>query len=111
MRKQGEDLVSHQKQCLAMVANQDSIHWVALIVDFETQELLYGDSFRHPISVEMHAVIDWWTHYHTNSRFVVRTLPISQQHDNFSCRMLAWDALRHHLGHDAPALMDPQQPF
>jgi hypothetical protein len=25
--------------------------------------------------------------------------------------MLAWDALRHHLGHDAPALMDPQQPF
>ena len=111
IRKRGEDLASCQKRYLATVANQDNTHWVALIVDFESQELLYGDSFGHPISADMHAVIDWWTHYHTNSRFTVRTLPISRQQDSFSCGMLAWDALRHRLASGAPNLMDPQQPF
>jgi len=82
-----------------------------LIVDFESQELLYGDSFGHPISADMHAVIDWWTHYHTNSRFTIHSLPVSRQQDSFSCGMLAWDALRHRLMPRAPTLMDPQQPF
>jgi hypothetical protein len=111
MRKRGEDLADGHKRYLATVANQDNVHWVALVVDFATQELLYGDSFGHPISADMLAVISWWTHYHTNSQFVVRALPISRQQDNFSCGMLAWDALRHYLGHGAHALMDPQQPF
>jgi hypothetical protein len=111
MRKRGEDLASGQKRYLATVANQDNVHWVALVVDFVTQEILYGDSFGHPISANMLAVINWWTHYHTNSWFTVRTLPISRQKDSFSCGMLAWDALRHHLGHGAHSLMDPRQPF
>ena len=111
MRKRGEDLAGGQKRYLATVANRDNVHWVALVVDFVTQELLYGDSFGHPISESMLAVINWWTHYHTNSCFTVSTLPISRQQDGFSCGMLAWDALRHHLGHGAHVLMDPRQPF
>jgi hypothetical protein len=111
IRKRGEDLTSCQKRYLATVANQDNSHWVALILDFESQELLYGDSFGHPISADMHTIIDWWTHYHTNSRFTIHTLPISRQQDSFSCGMLVWDALRHRLMPGAPTLMDPQQPF
>jgi Ulp1 protease family, C-terminal catalytic domain len=59
MRKRGEDLASGRKRYLATVANQDNVHWVALVVDFVTQELLYGDSFGHPISASMLAVINW----------------------------------------------------
>ena len=109
IRKHGEELASGTKRYLATIVNKDNVHWTAIILDFKEQTILHGDSFGHSIATHLHEVFSWWIGHHTGKQFTYRTLPIATQHDSFSCGMMAWDALRHHLLPQHHSLMDPQQ--
>jgi Ulp1 protease family, C-terminal catalytic domain len=107
MRTRGEELATGQKRFLATIVNQDNVHWTALIFDFETCQILHGDSFQHPICPNLCTVVSWWAHHHTGVDFTHQTLDIASQNDNFSCGMMAWDALQHYLLPHKTMLMDP----
>jgi hypothetical protein len=98
IRKRGNELANSSKAYLATIVNQDNIHWVPLLMDFDENKIWYGDSTGHPMESKLRDVVEWWTFYHTGLHFTHATLATSLQHDSFSCGMLAWDALQFRLG-------------
>lgn len=111
IRNRGEQLANGDKTYLATVVNQDNVHWVALVIDFDKKKIQYGDSAGHPIEPAFRNVIEWWAFYHTGVHFTDVELVTSLQCDSFSCGMLAWDALRYQLSDLSTTRMDPSQPF
>ena len=97
IRNRGRDLASGQKRYLATIVNQDNIHWTALLLDFETGAILFGDSYGKSMPPDLQLVLEWWIHYHTGRQFTYKNLTITRQTDHFSCGMLAWYALHCHL--------------
>lgn len=97
IRNRGKDLASGQKHYLATIVNQDNVHWTALILDFKTEAILFGDSYRKPMPPGLQLVLEWWIQHHTGRQFTYENLTITRQTDHFSCGMLAWYALRCHL--------------
>jgi hypothetical protein len=98
LRHRGDELAIGEKRYLSTIANQDNVHWVAIVLDFDQRKILYGDSYEKCISAEHHTIIDWWTEHHVGMCFTIRDLPVRRQVDNFSCGILAWDSLRLHYG-------------
>jgi hypothetical protein len=72
-------------------------HWVAIVLDFEKATIRYGDSLGGQIDEQLKDALGWWTHYHTGRIFAHFNLPITQQHDSYSCGLLAWNALAAYL--------------
>ncbi|KAG5649971.1 hypothetical protein H0H81_001272 [Sphagnurus paluster] len=68
LHQQGDDLAIRDtgKRLLSTIANQDGVHWVAIILDFGRQRLYHGNPYGNCISEEHHAIIDWWTEHHAN---------------------------------------------
>ena len=97
IRNRGNSLASGQKHYLATIVNQDNTHWTALILDFETRAILFGDSFRKSMPPRLQSVLEWWIQYHAGQQFTYQDLTITRQTDYFSCGMLAWYALHSHL--------------
>jgi len=110
LRQRGEDLGIGERRHLSTIANQGGVHWVTIILDFDQQLLLYGDSYGKPISDEHRGIIDWWTKHHANVRFTLWALPTANQSDTFSCGIFTWDGIRVHYGLKA-TLMNPDRPF
>ena len=102
----GEALASGERQYLVSIVNQDEVHWVAIILDFTRQEILYADSLEHSMQDELKEAVEWWTYYHTGLEFTHRLLPITKQQDGFSCGVLAWDAIRVFFSRGNLNLMD-----
>lgn len=96
LRHRGDELAIGEKRYLSTIANQDGVHWVAIILDFDQQRILYGDPFGNRISAEHHTIINWWTEHHVGVHFTLHDLPTKRQVDNFSCGILSWDSLRLH---------------
>lgn len=92
--KLGQKLMLGDHEQLAVITNIGGNHWVALVIDFVKEEVLYGDSMGHVIDPNLCRTVDWWTHIHTGHMFHHRRLPISHQRDGFSCGIMAWNALR-----------------
>jgi len=93
----GEELASGQKQYLATIVNQHDMHWTAVVIDFEQHEILYGDLFQNAMDSNLCSILDWWVQEHSGQLFAHRLLPITRPQDNFSCGMLAWDAIHCYL--------------
>ena len=97
IRTWGRDLASGQKRYLATIVNQDNVHWTALLLDFKTGTILFGDSYRNSMPPDLQSVLEWWIQHHIRQQFTHKKLTISHQTDHFSCGMLAWYALHCHL--------------
>ena len=93
----GRDLVSGQKRYLATIVYQDNIHWTALLLDFKTGVILFGDSYGKSMPPGMQLVLEWWIQHHAGQQFTYKNLTIMRQTNHFSCGMLAWYALHCHL--------------
>ncbi|KAF8956851.1 hypothetical protein BDZ97DRAFT_1670915 [Flammula alnicola] len=86
---------SSSRSTVLMISNLNSNHWVAIVLDFSSHVIRYGDSFNHSPSLDTLSALKWWTHFHTGKHFAVVLLPITQQTDGHSCGLLAWNALAH----------------
>jgi hypothetical protein len=104
LHQRGDELAIGEKRYLSTIANQDGVHWVAIILDFDQQQILYGDSYGNHISADHHTIINWWTEHHVGVHFKLHNLPARRQVDSFSCGILAWDSLRLHYGLTADTL-------
>jgi hypothetical protein len=107
VRERGQQLAAGEKTHLATVVNKSNVHWVALIIDFTHGQILYGDSSGQPIDKEIMNILEWWTSYHTGSKFPVAGLDITLQCDSYSCGMFAWDALRYKLSNHSTKRLQP----
>lgn len=70
---------------------------MAVIVDFNSHSILYGDSLNQEPPNDMLAILHWWTHHHTGHHFTTCPLEITYQKDAFSCSLLSFNALAHHF--------------
>jgi hypothetical protein len=79
-------------------------HWVSVVVDFQQQQILYGDSLGQKIPRrEYHALEHWIKHLVNRSsklpvsdKITVHQLPTGHQEDASSCGLFALNAITHH---------------
>jgi hypothetical protein len=93
LRKRGQEFGTGARDKLATIANVGGNHWVAVVIDFRSLQILYGDSLGGTITVEIEMVLNWWIYHHTGKQFTANKLPITRQRDGYSCGMLAWNAV------------------
>ncbi|KAH9932479.1 uncharacterized protein B0H18DRAFT_871225 [Fomitopsis serialis] len=96
VRGVGQALAEGRRSAVAFILNVNRNHWVAVIVDFCTSEILWGDPLGHPPSAADIEALDWWTALHSGYTFAHRTLMVTRQTDDFSCGLLAFGALAHY---------------
>ncbi|KAF8800180.1 hypothetical protein BYT27DRAFT_7007350, partial [Phlegmacium glaucopus] len=90
----GNDLETGVRDQFGFLANLNQNHWVAVVFDFRTREIWFGDSLGGVATAPVRRILNWWTLFHSGEEFTYRRLPITFQQDSFSCCLLAWDALR-----------------
>lgn len=106
LREKGQELATGVLDMLVTIANIGSNHWVAIIVDFKSSKILYGDSMGSTIDDDVEKALTWWIHQHTGKHFTKGYLPITRQRDGHSCGILAWTALAHYLFPGTYSLVD-----
>lgn len=105
LRSLGEELAQGQVSKAGGIANINDVHWVTFIVDFKECTILYGDSLSGPINAELSSMLSWWIQKHAQQTFKVARLSITLQSDDFSCGIMAYNALAHaFLPRDHPLL-------
>jgi hypothetical protein len=97
LREKGQELATGVLDMLIMIANIGSNHWVAVVVDFKSSNIWYGDSMGGTIDDDIEKALTWWIHHHTRKHFTKGYLPITRQQDGHSCGILAWAALARFL--------------
>ena len=107
VRECGQQLAVGEKTHLATIVNKGNVHWVALIINFVHGQILYGNSAGQPIDKKITNILEWWTSYHTGSKFLVAGLDITIQCDSYSCGMFAWDALQYKLSDHSTKRLQP----
>ncbi|KAF4615755.1 hypothetical protein D9613_012424 [Agrocybe pediades] len=105
LRERGQELAC-SSGTLATLVNINNNHWVAVVVDFHTSKIRYGDSLGGSVKQDVEEVLLWWTYQHTGKEFNTVYLPISRQKDGFSCGLLSWNALATYLLPQQHQLMD-----
>ena len=93
-------------ETLATIANIGDNHWMALILDFKSLTILYGDSTGGTIDEDTERALTWWIQHHTGKLFTTSCLPITRQQDSHSCGILAWVALAAFLFPERYALVE-----
>ncbi|KAF7969102.1 hypothetical protein HWV62_28304 [Athelia sp. TMB] len=91
----GIELGNEVHEQLGCLVNVGGDHWVAIIIDARTDEILYGDSLGGDPGEELKTALSWWTRRHTNREFKWGKLTITRQCDGFSCGLFSWNALAH----------------
>ncbi|KAG2157538.1 hypothetical protein DEU56DRAFT_720332, partial [Suillus clintonianus] len=103
----GQALSSGLRRQVAFLVNVNNNHWVAIILDFEHDLILLGNSLdqnKHCDIVK--DILEWWTKHHSGRQFMVQPLAITCQQDIFSCGLLSFNALAHHLLPNSYPLID-----
>ena len=88
-----EGLETRMQDKCGFLVNLNWNHWVAVVLDFRTREILYGDSLTKLMPETMKKVLEWWMYFHSGEQFTHQSLPITTQKDDSLCCLLAWDAL------------------
>jgi hypothetical protein len=109
LREIGVDMGNGTHKELQYLMNLYNEHWVAVVLDFENLEILYGDSMGGEPSEDLKEILSWWTHIHSGRKFTYGELEITLQRDGFSCGLLAWNALAHRSLPHKHALIDAQE--
>jgi hypothetical protein len=107
LHRTGQLLASGVMTHVACIANYKDVHWVALVIDFMTKSIWYGDSLGWKLEADLGEVLEWWISGYSEVTFTYRTLPITHQSDTHSCGLLAWNSLAHFLLPERHPLMDP----
>lgn len=97
LRNAGEEFATGAKHEFATVINVNDNHWVAVVLDFQTLEIHYGDSLGYMPDSNIMAAFDWWTTMHTGRQFTFRNLNITRQADFVSCGLLSVNALANYF--------------
>ena len=83
-------------------------HWVSVVIDFQQQQIYYGDSFGQPMPNRKRKACERWVEHLVNRSAVLasgsvvgyRSLPTGYQEDSISCGLFALNSIGHHyLGH------------
>ncbi|KAG2748080.1 hypothetical protein P692DRAFT_20735450 [Suillus brevipes Sb2] len=93
----GDAMASGIGSCIGFLVNINENHWVAVVIDFKSSTIFYGDSIYTKPPTGFLAVLHWWTHHHTGQHFEEKSLIITHQTDSFSCGLLSFNALAHHI--------------
>ncbi|TFK59107.1 hypothetical protein BDN72DRAFT_748184, partial [Pluteus cervinus] len=111
LRDLGIQLRTEKSQLLTIAHLADQHHWVAVVIDFASEQIFIGDSMSSDLSIgsQMRCVLDWWINAHMLQQFTYHRLPITVQHDGYSCGLLAWNAIAHHLDPERYTLISPLQ--
>ena len=97
MRRLGEKVSQKLMWRIGGTVNVRGCHWVAVVINFEDNLVLYGDSMGHSPPVPLVRAILWWIRIHTNKRFRWDNLSITRQTDGHSCGLLAFNAVAHNF--------------
>jgi hypothetical protein len=98
IRQLGDDIVLHKRSSLTLHnLGEDNQHWVALVIDGETQTIWYGNSYGTDIAPELVDAYQWWLLQHTSSPFMLAILPITFQelYNTSLCSFLSHNSLEH----------------
>jgi Ulp1 protease family, C-terminal catalytic domain len=82
-------------------------HWVSVIIDAETNTLMYGNPLHYPPPPELVNMLRWWLKHYLNEEFTLTDLPCAQQQDGYSCGVLAVNGLAHHFFPESIPLIAP----
>ncbi|KAG1768439.1 hypothetical protein EV702DRAFT_1203278 [Suillus placidus] len=96
-RETGDAMALGLGSCIGFLVNINENHWVAVVIDFESSTIFYGDSIYTKLPTGFLAVLHWWTHHHTGQHFEEKSLIITHRKDSFSCGLLSFNALAHHV--------------
>lgn len=102
-----QSLVSGVLKCVGTILNSQDTHWAALVLDFSSHIIWYGDSLGWQMEARTKDAISWWIQAHTLVPFIYKMLPITYQEDTFSCGLLAWNSLTHYFLPAQNPLVDP----
>jgi len=89
-------------QCVHVlgILNVNSNHWIAYVIDFAAETILFGDSLGHdPDDSTVNAFLAWIKAV-IGKDFHIKKLTIAAQHDRFLCGILAFNALKHYIQPD-----------
>ena len=106
IQEKGQELATSILDMFITITNVRENHWVALVIDFKSSRILYGDSMGGTIDEDIKNALTWWIHHHTSRHFTSSYLPITRQRDGHSCGILAWIALATFLFPKTYSLMD-----
>lgn len=59
MQKKGQEFGTGILDKLATITNVGGNHWVAVVIDFQLSQILYGDSLGGTITEEIEKVLNW----------------------------------------------------
>jgi hypothetical protein len=104
----GQALATGQRDLLEFQANVHGNHWVTILLDFWATKIFYGDPLQREPDQDLMKTISWWTYHHAGCEFVYQPMEISRQDDGYSCGLLSWNGLAHHLDPDEFPLIDPK---
>jgi hypothetical protein len=90
----GEELATGKKGVLGFIANVSGNHWVAVMVDAITGVIWHGDPMGSGMDKSLEKALKWWTAHHLAEDFTLMDMDVIEQHDGYSCGILAWLALR-----------------
>ena len=79
-------------------------HWVSVVVNFQQQQILYGDSLRQKILRREHQALEHWvkhlfsqsTTLPTSDKITLHQLPTGSQDDSTSCGLFSLNAIAHY---------------
>ena len=80
------------------------LHWVSVVINFQQQQILYGDSLGRRIPKREHQAIEHWilhlisrsSKLPTSDKITLGQLPTECQDDSTSCGLFALNAIAHH---------------
>lgn len=65
--RMGQEFATGIYDTYATISNINQNHWIALIIDFRSSIIYYGDSIGGIINDDLEAALTWWTNYHTGN--------------------------------------------
>ncbi|KAG1823327.1 hypothetical protein EV424DRAFT_1321185 [Suillus variegatus] len=96
LRQVGQDVANGIKT-VGMACFVHSNHWLSLVIDGSRHTIYFGDSFGHKAPDSIHHAVEWWLGLHTPISFKWNTLACTHQQDQYSCGILAVNAIAHHF--------------
>ncbi|KAG1734362.1 hypothetical protein EDD22DRAFT_787922, partial [Suillus occidentalis] len=104
LRQVGQDVADGIKT-VGMACFVHSNHWLSLIIDGSHHTIYFGDSFGHEAPDLIHHAVKWWLGLHTPISFKWKALACTHQQDQYSCGILAVNAIAHHFHLQAYSLL------
>ncbi|KAF8061423.1 ribonuclease H-like domain-containing protein [Lyophyllum atratum] len=70
-------------------------HWIAVVINWTKQEILYGDPLGFPAPLELLDALHWWIGISLDgaASFGLGILPCTRQNDGFSCSIFSANAV------------------